>query len=109
MAHSKFKEMISAQGGDPEITPERFRSKLPTLDIRAPKEGQLVDYDNRTIKKIARLAGAPVNPGAGLDLYKKTGDMISRGELLLNIHCGSEEKQSAVYDFLSRNRLFTIE
>jgi AMP phosphorylase len=109
MAHSKFKEIISAQGGDPDITPDKFKSKLSALDIRAPKDGRLTDYDNRTIKKIARLAGAPSNPSAGLDLYKKSGDIVGRGELLLNIHCGSEEKQSAVYDFLSRNRLFTIE
>jgi putative thymidine phosphorylase len=108
-AFDKFRQIISAQGGDPNITPDKFKPAPMTLDLRAPKDGQLVDYDNRTIKKIARLAGAPINPGAGLDLYKKTGDIISRGDLLLNIHCGSEEKQSTVYDFLSRNRLFTIE
>ncbi|MGA1793979.1 MAG: thymidine phosphorylase [Thermoplasmatota archaeon] len=108
-AHTKFKQIIYAQGGDPDIAPEKFPLSSTAIDIRAPKDGKLVDYDNQVVKKVARLAGAPFNVGSGIDLYKKSGSVVTRGELLLNVHCGSEEKQSMVYDFLSRNRMFTIE
>jgi len=108
-AFSKFQQIVEAQGGDPNLHLDNFRTETHTIDIRAPKEGQLIDYDNRVIKKIARLAGAPGNAGAGVDIYRTSGTMVSRGELLLNVYTGSEEKQSMVFDFLSRNRLFTIE
>ncbi|MBN1390317.1 MAG: thymidine phosphorylase [Candidatus Thermoplasmatota archaeon] len=108
-ALSKFREIISAQGGDPDITPDELMLSPTTIDMRAHKEGVLIDYDNVVLKKVARLAGAPVNVGSGIDLYKKSGTRVSRGELVLNVHCGSEEKQAMVYDFLSRNNMFTIE
>ncbi|MFO8052129.1 MAG: thymidine phosphorylase [Thermoplasmatota archaeon] len=108
-AYSKFREIISAQGGDPEIGPDDLKISQHVIEVRSNKNGKLVDYDNPTIAKVARLAGAPRNIGAGIDLYKTNGDMVSRGELLLNVHMGSEEKRSLIYDFLSRNSIYTVE
>lgn len=108
-AYSKFKEILTAQGGDPSVRPEDFKISPHVIEVRAGKDGQLVDYDNPTVAKVARLAGAPRNPGAGIDLYKVNGDMVAKGELLLNVHMGSEEKKSLIYEFLSRNRIYTIE
>ncbi|MFW3146920.1 MAG: thymidine phosphorylase [Thermoplasmatota archaeon] len=107
-ALTKFMEIISAQGGDPEIKPEDFKISPHTIEIRSSEEGILTDYDNRVLAKVARLSGAPGNQGAGIDLYKKSGSRVSRGELLLNIHMGSEEKRSLVYEFLSKNRIYTV-
>ncbi|MBN1540264.1 MAG: thymidine phosphorylase [Candidatus Thermoplasmatota archaeon] len=108
-ALAKFQQIIAAQGGDPEITPDMLKPSPTMIDIRAPREGSITDFDNRVLKKVARLAGAPMNAGSGIDLYKRSGSQVSRGELILNIHCGSEEKRSMVQEYISHNRMFTIE
>ncbi|HXV73536.1 MAG TPA: thymidine phosphorylase, partial [Sphingomonadales bacterium] len=36
--------------------------------------------------RIARNAGAPLFPGAGVDLLKKTGDAVKKGEPLYRIY-----------------------
>ena len=35
---------------------------------------------------IARLAGSPMDQGAGVDLHKKVGDKVSVGEALYTVH-----------------------
>jgi thymidine phosphorylase len=108
-AFSKFREIVEAQGGDGSLDPGKFKGSSHTIEVRALKDGQLVDYDNRVIAKTARLAGAPSNKEAGLDLYRKSGDMVRSGDLLIRIHTGSESKKKLVYDHLSENRLYTVE
>ena len=36
--------------------------------------------------RIARLAGAPMDKGAGIDLIKKVGDPVKKGGALYRIH-----------------------
>jgi thymidine phosphorylase len=40
--------------------------------------------------RIARLAGAPMDKGAGIDLLRKVGEQVRRGEPLYRIHAQSE-------------------
>ncbi|MHA1569577.1 MAG: thymidine phosphorylase, partial [Alphaproteobacteria bacterium] len=59
-----------------------------TREIVAPADGRVVSIDCRRIGRIARLAGAPMDKGAGIDLLRKRGDMVRRGEPLYRIHAG---------------------
>ncbi len=54
--------------------------------IEATHHGRVAAIDNLQMARIARLAGAPMDKGAGVDLYKKVGDTVSRGEPLYAIH-----------------------
>ena len=42
--------------------------------------------DNLRLARIARLAGAPQVPGAGVDLLCKVGDVVAAGDLLYRLH-----------------------
>lgn len=108
-AFSKFSEIVASQGGTDELDPSKFKGSEHVIEIRALKDGQLVDYDNRVIAKAARLAGAPSNKGAGLDLYRKSGDMVKKSDILAYIHAGSDEKKNLVYEFLSKEKMYTLE
>ena len=57
-----------------------------TADILAPRSGHVTAMDCFRIARIARLAGAPIDKGAGLDLFKKMGDRVEKGEPLYRIH-----------------------
>lgn len=107
-AFSKFKEIVKAQGGDQPLDPAKFKGASHFIEVESQKSGQLVDYDNRVIAKVARLAGAPSNKGAGLDLYRKSGSIVKSGDLLMRIHAGSESKKKLAYDYLSENRIYTV-
>ncbi len=57
-----------------------------THEVRAPRAGRLVALDNFVVARTARLAGAPIVRGAGVDLLVPLGREVAAGEPLLRIH-----------------------
>jgi thymidine phosphorylase len=56
------------------------------LEVTALKSGQVETLDCWRLARIARAAGAPLFKGAGVDLLKKTGANVKKGEPLYRIH-----------------------
>lgn len=56
-----------------------------TRDITAEMSGTVSEIDGQQLSRIAMTAGAPVDKGAGLDLFKKVGDTVEQGEVLYRI------------------------
>jgi AMP phosphorylase len=91
-ALEKMKEIIHAQGGDPDLEPEDLEISKNWLDVEAELEGRVLWINNRAIARIAREAGAPGDNCAGILLHAKTGDQVSKGDPLLRIYGDSEQK-----------------
>ena len=100
-AFYKFKEMIAAQGGDSSCAddPERLPAAQTVYELRADQSGYLVGMDCAMIGKTATLLGAgrekkgdEIDLAAGIILTKKTGDFVSRGEILAYLHTNRAEK-----------------
>ncbi|MCK5191322.1 MAG: thymidine phosphorylase family protein, partial [Methylococcales bacterium] len=81
-ACAKMNNIIKAQG-EKEIDLEP--GKL-CYQICADQDGVVSNIDNFQTAKIARMAGAPMEKRAGVDLLKKMGDKVSKGEPLFQIH-----------------------
>lgn len=81
-ALSKLQNIISAQGAN-KLSMQTGRLQFKVL---APADGVVDAIDNLQIAHIARLAGAPMDKGAGLDLHHKLGDRVREGEPLYTIH-----------------------
>ena len=84
-AEAKMREIIEAQGGDPEVQPEDL-SPGRWVDVEAERDGRVLWIDNRAIARIARATGAPSTQTAGLYLNAKLGDPVKKGEPLLRIY-----------------------
>lgn len=63
-----------------------------TADIRAPRDGVVAAIDCYRFNRLARIAGAPIDKGAGVDLFKKIGDRVEQGEPLYRIHAVAESE-----------------
>ncbi len=61
-----------------------------THEVTAPRDGVVRAIDCFRIARIARLAGAPTDKGAGIDLFKKAGDQVVAGEALYRLHAHIE-------------------
>jgi AMP phosphorylase len=91
-ALEKMRQIIQAQGGDPNINPDDLEISKSWIDIEAELEGRVLWINNRAIAHIAREAGTPGDKGAGILLHAKTGDQVSKGDPLLRIFGASEQK-----------------
>ncbi len=81
-AWAKMNEIIKAQG-EKEID---LKPGELCYEVLADQDGVVTDIDNFQTAKIARLAGAPMDKKAGVDLLKKLGDKVEKGEPLYRIH-----------------------
>jgi thymidine phosphorylase len=57
-----------------------------THEVLAAAAGRVAAIDNLLLARIARLAGAPQVPGAGVDLLRKVDDSVAAGQPLYRIH-----------------------
>ena len=101
-AYKKMKEIIKAQGGNPNIAPEDIQIGKYSYDYLAPARGILKDIDNITVNKVARVAGAPKDKEAGLYLYKHEGDSVKKGEKLFTIYSKSSVKLKYALNILKK-------
>jgi thymidine phosphorylase len=80
-AWDKFLRICDAQGGLRTPAVANHRKVL-----RARRDGILSGIDNRRIARLAKLAGAPEDKAAGVDLHVRLGDAISHGAALCTVH-----------------------
>ncbi len=80
-AWKKFLAICEAQGGftEPGMAPHQY-------DVVATHDGVIRSVDNRRLARIAKLAGAPRSPMAGISFHAPVGRRVRKGDLLFSIH-----------------------
>ncbi|MBQ6548159.1 MAG: AMP phosphorylase [Candidatus Methanomethylophilaceae archaeon] len=91
-ALKKFREIVAAQGGKPDITSEDIRIGKYKLEVLSTKSGYVHSIKNKDIVAIARAAGAPSDKGAGLMIFRKKGQRVEKGNVLMEIYADVETK-----------------
>ena len=109
-AFEKFKEWISAQGGNEDWieNPELFPESTYKKDIIADGDGFISQMDAEIIGIASVILGAgretkddSIDMSAGIILRKKTGDEIKKGDILATFYtCKEESFSSAENKFL---------
>jgi len=85
-ALAAMERIIAAQGAQPQS----FHPGRMVHDVMAGEDGTVAAIDCHLIARIARLAGAPMDKSAGIDLLCKLGAPVRRGDPLYRIHAESE-------------------
>ena len=109
-AYEKFREIIAAQEGNPEVSLDDLRKRLAThtFDIVADKSGMIIDIQNQVVAKVARIAGAPQNHGCGIFFHHKFEDMVAEGEILATVYCGNPDKLRRARRILNSTEMIFI-
>jgi thymidine phosphorylase len=105
-AMDAWKQMIRAQGGDPD-------AQLPTgresTVVNAPRSGVLTRLDAMAVGLTAWRLGAgrarkedPVQAGAGVQMHAKPGDTVTEGQPLLTLHSDDPERFERAMDGLEQ-------
>jgi thymidine phosphorylase len=77
-----MQKIIDAQGPSGSRNPELGDL---TFDVMATSDGIVSGIDCLRLNRLARTAGAPLDKGAGIRLFKKIGDRVQSGEPLYRI------------------------
>ena len=103
-ALAKFREVVTAQGGDPSVVDDvtRLPQAARTEAVDAPADGFLTQLDAGLVGRasVALGAGRDVVGGAidhavGITLRKKVGDAVEHGEPLMVLHVNDDSRVPA--------------
>lgn len=81
-ALKQMHKIIDAQGPSPCPTD---LGQL-TADVPASADGTVSSINCLRLNRLARTAGAPIDKGAGIRLFKKIGDRVKKGEPLYRVY-----------------------
>ena len=98
-AWAKFQRICAALGGLPTPPVAEHHKTLV-----AEKSGVLCAIDNRRIGRLAKLAGAPLDKAAGIDLHVRLGDRIAVGAPLCTVYAESEGELAYALLYAAQNK-----
>lgn len=104
----KFKEMVREHGGDIKVfkNPENLLKASCHEYIKAEKEGYIEEIDAYKIGLCARELGAGrfkkedrIIHSAGIIIYKKEGERVKKGDIILKIQTEDRKRLERAYSF----------
>ena len=85
-AERKLREIIAAQGGNPNVKPEEIPVGPEHAEVRSKEGGRVLWIKTEGIVQVARAAGTPKEAGAGILLHVKLGDAVANGDVLFEVY-----------------------
>lgn len=104
-AWEQFRRITQEQGGLKQLGSARFRYRE-----HATESGKILTIDNRRLARLAKLAGAPESPAAGLRLFANVGDTVAMGDPLFELLSESTgERDYALTYIADEAPIFTLQ
>ncbi len=108
-ALKKFRQIVAAQGGSPDIKSDDLVPGKFKLDILSTASGYVHSIKNKDLVQIARAAGAPTDKGAGLIILKKKGQRVRKGDVIMEVYADVETKCQRAKDMCIKLQPIEIE
>ena len=102
-AWTTFQAICEAQGGlrEPGVAPLREA-------MGADRAGHVSAIDNRRLARVAKLAGAPGSPTAGIELHVKLGDRVERAMPLFTLNAQAPGELAYAKRYLATHPFITV-
>ena len=97
-AIQKLRQIIAEQGGNPDVKPEDLPVGPKRASVHSDRAGKVLWLSTEDIVRIARIAGAPKDKGAGVVLHAKLGEAVRKDGVLFEIYAERASKLTAALE-----------
>ncbi len=94
-AECKLREIIEAQGGNPQVQPSDIAVGPEHAEVLAAQRGRVLWIKTDAIVQVARTAGTPKDKGAGIVLRAKLGEAVAKDGVLFEVYAERPSKLEA--------------
>jgi len=101
-AEKKMREIIGAQGGNPQIKPDELPIGNKKAELTSDQAGRVLWISTTDIVQIAKIAGAPRAKGAGVVLKAKLGEAVKKDCVLLEIYAERSSNLESALDLAKK-------
>lgn len=105
----KFKEIIAAQYGNPDVSWKTMRHTAHKKEIIATESGKIKSIQNYNLNSIAKLLGAPEDKMAGVELLKRKGDLVSKNEPIMHLYSTNKYHLEEALETINHFPIYSIE
>ena len=107
-AREKMRQIIKAQGGDPNVESSRLTPGSQKYEVKAPRRGRVTSIDNRQITVICRVLGCPTDKKAGMYLNRKLEETVDKGDILTTLYSSDKWRLKEAVETLKNVHIFTV-
>ncbi len=107
-ALSKMREIIKAQGGNPDVESASLRPGRTAYEIKSTKRGRVIAIDNKQITVICRILGCPTDKRAGMYLNRKLEETVDKGDILCTIYSSDRWRLKEAVETMKNIPVYTI-
>ncbi|HVZ67273.1 MAG TPA: thymidine phosphorylase [Patescibacteria group bacterium] len=107
-ALSKMREIIGAQRGKPNIKSSDLKPGSFCSSVTSDFDGKITEVSSKNITVIAKILGAPKIHEAGLNLRKRLGDEVKKGEELFSLYSNTEHSLREAIDSIENFPIYEI-
>lgn len=108
-ALNKFREIVSAQGGNSQISSDNFKIKSHYLQIISKASGKIKEINNYNLNMLAKILGSPIDKFAGIYLLKKLDEFVEKKEPLLKFYASEKYRLKEAEVSLENFPIYEIE
>lgn len=108
-ALKKFKEIVSAQKGDSDISSRSLKLAKFKKEFLSSVSGRIKDINNYNLNTVAKVLGSPSDTKAGIYLLKKLDHNVSRGEPMLTLYSSDKYRLKEAEVTIKNLPIFTVE
>lgn len=108
-AMKKMREIIKAQGGDPDIDVSRMSLGRYRHEVKSMRRGRVARIDNREITVVCRILGCPTDKRAGMYLNRKLEETVDKGDILCTIYSSDKWRLREAVETMKNVRVYTVE
>lgn len=108
-ALGKMKEIIKAQGGNPEVTSSKLTPGKYIHELRSQKKGMISGIHNQQITVICRILGCPTDKKAGMYLNRKLEERVDKGDILATLYSSDKWRLAEATETLKTMPVYSIE
>ncbi|MFH0971326.1 MAG: AMP phosphorylase [Candidatus Micrarchaeota archaeon] len=108
-AYEKLKEIIGAQGGNPNLRSSDIPIGKISAKILAEERGKISHIDNKALSRVCRMLGAPTDKRAGILLKVKNGENVEKDDEIAELIATSQQKLDYCIEHMQVNRIFEVE
>lgn len=107
-AMAKMREIIKAQGGNPDISIDKIKLGAFKYEFPSHKKGTVTEFNNEDLTIIAKILGCPADKQAGIYIERRIDEHIDRGDILCVLYSSDKWKLNEAVETMKNVPIFKI-
>lgn len=107
-ALTKMREIIEAQGGNPDVDRKTLKPGKEVYEVRAKKKGRVTGIHNKEISIVGRILGCPVDKLSGIYLNTRLEDQVDKNDILCTLYSTDKWRLKEAAETIKNLPIYTV-